>query len=259
MPEMALAGKRILVTRPTPQARELTDAIEKHGGIAISFPVIEIQPRPTADITADVAALRQPDIVIFISRNAAQFGSSYASDARIAAVGPATAAALQSAGHAVDIRPAAGFDSEHLLAEPELIDVAQKVIRIVRGNDGRELLADTLRARGAEVEYLSVYTRRLPRHSDSDLSDLESNWRNHGMDAVTLMSAESVHNLAALLPKWCRQQLGRSLLVAPTARVLKVATDTFPDSSAALAEGPQASNMIDAIVKHVQTAPGTIE
>lgn len=253
MPEHALAGIGVLVTRPTQQAQELVDAIQARGGTAIRFPVIDIVARNAAAIVADSAVLHHPDLVIFISRNAVLHGLSYAAGATVAAVGPATAAALESAGRKVDVRPKSGFDSEHLLMEPELINIAGKTVRIIRGNDGRELLADTLRKRGARVEYLSVYDRRVPSYSDAELAELATRWQNGEINVVTAMSVESVRNLAALLPDSCLQRLCRGALVTPAARVLKEALKVFPGTLATLAAGPQASDMVDAIVQHTAT------
>ena len=256
MPDRALAGIGVLVTRPAAQASELIEMIKAHGGRAVLFPVIDIVPRHAADIDASAASLGEPDIVIFVSRNAVEYGLSYAAGGLVAAIGPATAGAIQAAGHNIDIQPVAGYDSEHLLAEPDLVDVAGKLVRIVRGSDGRELLADTLRERGAQVEYLSVYSRNIPEYDATELAELEHHWREDSITVVTVMSVESVQNLAELLPLSCRQQLGNSSLVAPAARVLKVALDTFPGTAATLAAGPQAGDMIKAIITLGQTAPG---
>jgi uroporphyrinogen-III synthase len=256
MPDGALAGIGVLVTRPATQSSELVDAIEANGGIAVRFPVIEIIPRDAAEIDASAALLGDPDIVVFISRNAVEYGLSYSAGGLVAAVGPATAAALQAAGHTIDIQPVAGYDSEHLLAEPDLLDVAGKLVRIVRGSDGRELLADTLRERGAQIEYLSVYSRNIPEYNAAELAELERHWREIPVVVITVMSVESVRNLAALLPNSCREQLDGSSLVAPAARVLKVALDTFPGTAATLAAGPQAGDMVKAIIALGQTAPG---
>ena len=118
MADQALADVGVLVTRPTHQALDLAEAIEARGGTAICFPVIDIVARDAAETVAAAAALRDPDVVIYVSRNAVQFGLSYAAAASIGAVGPATAGAIEAAGRQVDIKPASGFDSEHLLAEP---------------------------------------------------------------------------------------------------------------------------------------------
>ena len=149
-----LDGVGVLVTRPQRQADGLVAAIESRGGVAIRFPVIEARPHPQADVIAMAETLHIPDIVIVVSANAVRFGLRFAGDAAIAAVGPATARSVENSGRQVDIRARDGFDSEQLLATPELQDVAGKVVRIIRGNGGRELLASTLRERGATVESL---------------------------------------------------------------------------------------------------------
>jgi uroporphyrinogen-III synthase len=251
MSDGELAGLGVLVTRPKHQAAEFSDAIQAAGGNAIGFPAIEIVPRSAADIDDDATALQQPDIVIFISANAARFGLAYIAAAKVAAVGPATAAALEAAGQRVDIRPAAGFDSEHLLEEPELQSVDGKVVRIIRGSKGRELIADTLRQRGAIVEYLPVYTRRAPDVDASSAAALEQAWRSGNIDVVTVMSVETLTNLVSMLPEWCSNQLGKTPLVTPASRVIIEATKLFPGVPATLAQGPAAKDMIRAIAEHV--------
>lgn len=256
MTEAPLQGVGVLVTRPRTQSTELVAAIEEAGGSTFCFPVLEIRALDENVVSAKAAELGEPDIVIFVSRNAVEYGMQYTSDARICVIGPATAAAVESAGHFVDIQPASGFDSEHLLAEPELQDVAGKHVRIIRGNDGRELLAEALTARGAIVEYLSVYERRLPDVSPQTLADIESRWRVGEITVITVMSVQSLQNLYDLLPHWCRSQLESTPLVTPAARVLKEALDRYPASRPILASGPQASEMVAAIIALHKTDPG---
>lgn len=248
-----LAGVGVLVTRPWHQSDKLVDAVEALGGSAIRFPVIEIVPRETADVLADTRQQEDPDIVIFVSPNAVRHGLSYANNAQIAVVGPATALAIEAAGRSVDIRPASGFDSEHLLAEPELAAVQGSNVRIIRGNDGREIIADTLKERGASVSYLSVYARQAPEYNESELAALEAQWRSGAIDVVTVMSVESLTNLAKLLPDWCRKQLGKTRLVTPAARVIKEALERFPGIPATLAKGPQTNDMVRAIAEYGKT------
>ena len=248
MPEADLQGVGVLVTRPRAQAAELVAAIEEHGGTAFCFPVIDIKALDTTVVSAAATALPQADIVIFISRNAVEYGLQYTSGGLIAAIGPATAAAVEAAGQIVDIQSAGGYDSEHLLAEPEFKDVAGKEIRIIRGDTGRELLANELAGRGAIVSYLSVYERRLPVVDGGMLASLEARWRQGDIAIVTVMSVQSLHNLVSLLPDWCRQQLETTPLVTPAGRVLKEALDLYPASRPVLASGPQAHDMVQAII-----------
>jgi uroporphyrinogen-III synthase len=263
MSERLLDGAGILVTRPRQQVDELVDAIESRGGVAISFPVIDILPRNAAEVRAEVADLKDPAITIFISRNAVDHGLPYAAG-QLAAIGPTTADAIRSAGAQVDICPDSGFDSEHLLAEPVFEDVAGKTIRIIRGDSGRELLASTLRERGAQVDYVSTYVRTMPEHSAADLASLEQRWRAGEVSAVIVMSIHSLQNLNSLLPDWCREQMILTPLVTPAARVLKEALNQYPGCPAILAAGPRSDDIVNAIAAAIelsakrQPAPGTI-
>ena len=256
MDDRPLHGVGVLVTRPRTQAIELVDAIEAQGGTAYCLPVIDIAPLDELEVHTAAEALDEPDFVIFVSRNAVEYGISYAASGKVAAIGPATAKAIEAAGHIVDIQSADGYDSEHLLAEPALQDVTGKCIRIIRGSAGRELLADELRSRGAKVDYLSVYERRLPAVSADTLADLESRWRQHQIDVITIMSVQSLANLAKLLPAWCSRQLESTPLVTPAGRVLKEALDRYPASRPILAPGPGADDMVRAIIALQSTDSG---
>lgn len=248
MTESALKGVGILVTRPRTQAQELVAAIEAAGGTAFCFPVLDIVAIDENVVSAAANSLGKPDVVIFVSRNAVEYGLKYAHGGQLAAIGPSTAAAIAAAGRIVDIQPTAGYDSEHLLAEPVLDDVAGKHVRIIRGSAGRKLLAEELVARGAHVDYLSVYERRLPDVSAQTLSDLEARWRQGDINVITSMSVQSFRNLVTLLPAWCETQLEVTPLVTPAGRVLKEVLDRYPASRPIIASGPQAEDMVKAII-----------
>lgn len=248
MTDAPLQGVGVLVTRPRAQAPELVAAIENEGGKAICFPVIEIVPRSESLIVAKAAALPDPDIVIFVSANAVEYGLRHAKDSMTGAIGPATAAAIKAGGRIVDICSQVGYDSESLLAEPALSSITGKNVLIIRGNGGREHLAESLRERGASVSYLSVYDRNLPVSSPQLLAEIESIWRNGEINAVTVMSVQSLKNLVKILPDWCTAQLATMPLVTPAAGVIKEALRRYPASKPVLASGPQAAEMIQAII-----------
>jgi len=248
MADKELAGIGVLVTRPKHQASGFVDAITQKGGVAIGFPVMEVIAHDTAKIEHDVASLLEADIVIFVSANAVRLGLAYAGTARIAVIGPATAIAIRRHGREVDIQSVDGFDSEHLLKAEELQDVHGKVIRIVRGNVGRELLAQTLRARGAIVEYLSAYRRQIPEYSAEELAKITEQWQAGKVDVVTIMSVESLQNLLKILPRECRELLANTSLVTPAQRVVQEAAAQLPGIPTTLAKGPQVNDIIDAIL-----------
>jgi len=250
MSESTLNGFGVLVTRPEHQADELATAIEDAGGEAIRFPVIDIEPHDSVDVNRRLETLPAADIAIFISTNAVIYGLSYANgdQTRIAAIGPSTKSAIESAGRQVDIYPAQGFDSEHLLAESALQEVAGKNIRIIRGDSGRELLADTLRERGATVDYLPVYRRLTRVYSPSLLTGLEHRWRDGQLNCVIAMSVDSLDKLLEILTPGCRELMAETPLVTPSARVLQRASDRIPEAKVTLAESPKTDDMVRALV-----------
>lgn len=245
----SLAGLRVLVTRPTDRAGELVSLIENAGGEAVQFPVISISGRDPDLIASDLRDLPPPDIVVFVSRNAVEYGISAIrdSDALIAAIGPVTAGAIEDAGSRVDITPEGGFDSEHLLMHPELQDVAGKNVLIIRGESGRELLGDRLKKRGAQVDYLPVYRREINNVAADEIARLDDAWQNGRIDCVTVLSIETLEYLLQLLPPAALERLRQTPLVAPGARVIQTAMELVPGIPAILASGPQAVDMLNAL------------
>lgn len=221
-----LAGRTVLVTRPAPQAAALAQAIQAADGAAYVFPALAIEAVSQAALGEPLARLRHADIAIFVSPSAAQFGMAailagggLAPSTEIFAVGPGTARALQAQGINGVITPD-GQDSEALLALPRLIDVAGKRVVIVRGVGGRALLADTLAARGARVDFLECYRRQRPQ---VDGAPLLACWRAGGIDAVTVTSAETLYNLAALLGEAGVPLLLRTPLFVPHEKIAEAA------------------------------------
>ena len=242
-----LAGRTVLMTRPAHQAAALAQAICAAGGAAFEFPALDIEAVPPDALSAPLARLAAADIAIFISPNAAQFGMAAVhaggglpASTEVFAVGPGTARALAAQGVGGVITPD-GHDSEALLALPQLADVAGKRVVIVRGVGGRALLADTLAARGAQVDFMECYRRVRPQ---ADAAPLLACWQAGGIDAVTVTSAETLHNLAALLGEAGVPLLLRTPLFAPHAKIAEAARRfgiakviATPSGDAGLVEG----------------------
>lgn len=241
----ALTGHRILVTRPAEQAAELAGAIEAAGGTALRLPLLEIVPRQAQQIGADVDRMLPADIVIYVSPNAVRYGFAWhPKAAATAAIGPATRAELGLCGVARVICPGTGFDSESLLAHKTLANVSGKMIRIIRGQDGREVLGSTLRERGATVDYLATYLRRPRQVPDSEIRQLESRLRRGEISCITVMSDATLDSLIAVLPFAERGLLRQTRLVTPSIRVLKNIREVAPGVPATLAPGPRPDDMI---------------
>jgi uroporphyrinogen-III synthase len=114
------------------------------------------------------------------------------------------------------LAPTERSDSEALLALPELADVHGWNVVIFRGEAGRELLGETLAARGAQVTYAACYRRGRPA---ADPAPLLEAWTRGALDAVTVTSSEGLTNLWAMLGPAGRAHLRATPLFAPHARI----------------------------------------
>ena len=251
-----LLRRTVLVTRPAQQAAALAQAIQTAGGSAYVFPALEIEAVPPAALSEPLARLAGADSVIFISPNAAQFGmaairagGSLPASTQRFAVGPGTARALAEQG-VTDVITPDGQDSEALLALPQLHAVAGKRVVIVRGVGGRPLLADTLRARGATVDYLECYRRVRP---EADATALLASWQAGGIDAVTVTSAETLHNLAAMLGDAGRPLLLHTPLFVPHEKIAE-ATRHFGIARVIATAGGDAG-LVDGLINWFRNTP----
>ena len=222
----SLAGRTIVVTRPQAQAAPLADAIAAAGGKPLVFPLLEISPAADAQpLTEAVACLGEFAVAVFISPNAVDYAlpavlarGTWPAGLLPAAVGQGTVKALLAQGVAGCIAPTERFDSEALLALPELAAerVAGRRIAIFRGDGGRELLADTLRERGARVDCITCYRRSGP---SAGVAPLLAAWRATNLDAITVSSSEGLRYLVDLLDAEGRAFLQRTPLFVPHARI----------------------------------------
>ena len=159
----ALHGVGVLVTRPEQQAMPLCRLLEAQGAHTLRLPAIEIKPigdrRETA---AQLGALEDFDLIIFASANAVRFGAALLDQKRdlmLAAIGPATARALNQAGYRVRCSRRDPSTPKGLLRHPRLEHPAGRRILLIKGSNGRPLLEQELARRGAQV----VARRRLRR------------------------------------------------------------------------------------------------
>ncbi|CAJ0710188.1 uroporphyrinogen III methyltransferase/synthase [Ralstonia sp. GP73] len=203
----------VVVTRPRAQAPMLVAALERHGLRTHQFPLLDIAPTPNLDDLR--AALGDPSryaLVVFVSPNAVQQafsampeGFRWPQEVPVAVVGPASAQALATHGvappahrvikpdtHADDARQ----DSEALYARLDVPSLSGREVLIVRGNGGREWLADQLREAGASVRTAEAYRRSVPVPDAAAWLALRAVLSSR--HAWTLTSSEAVRNLDEL-------------------------------------------------------------
>ena len=202
MSNKPLSGIGIAITRPADQAKKLSALIEQAGGTAILFPLIEIAPLIDYNqFEAVIQHIKDYDWAIFISSNAVQNGmprlikQTIPQMLKFAAIGPVTASELQSFGVKEVLIPNDRFDSESLLALPEMTNVFSKKILIIRGVGGRDVLAETLKARGSQVTFAECYQRINPQTDCNLLAQLYSEKKLHG---IVVTSSEAMRHLLNL-------------------------------------------------------------
>lgn len=168
----------VVVTRPLNQADALAQKLQAAGREAILFPLLAIEPlADTAPLRAALDRLDEMALVAFVSPNAidAAFAMrpAWPRDIVFAVVGEGSRRALAQHGvteanaHVVSPRDPERTDSETLLEVLDLDALKGRKALIVRGETGRELLADSLRAAGVEVLPVAAYRRSAPRLDDS--------------------------------------------------------------------------------------------
>ncbi|XEC93201.1 uroporphyrinogen-III C-methyltransferase [Paenibacillus tarimensis] len=204
-----LFGTRILVTRARAQASELADKIEELGGEPVEYPVIELrEPRDEqsiAYVTEALHAAESYDWIMFTSTNGVDYFMHWLkklqidirrfSRARIAAVGPRTAKALQQLGLSVDVLPVK-FQAEGLLESlKESLIPGQKVL-LPRGDLAREVLPREIRGLGLNPIDIDVYETVIADSHDDAVIEMLREGRVH---MITFTSSSTVTNLLELL------------------------------------------------------------
>lgn len=200
-----LAGRTVVVTRPRDQAASLAEPLEALGAEVLLVPTIRIAPRPLDDDVAaalrDLGAYR---LVVFTSANAVRVFAGYLARGTeggamprgpaVAAVGPATAAALEKHGMACHLVPDE-YVAEGLAGSLTGTDAAAAGARVLIpcARDARDVLLQTLRARGAVVDVLPIYDT-LPADGLAEPAA-----RVEAADYITFTSASTARRLADLL------------------------------------------------------------
>jgi uroporphyrinogen-III synthase len=226
---------RVVVTRPPVQAAEWVARLQALGVEAVALPLIGIgaieDPGPVRSAWAslDAAAL-----VVFVSSNAVHHffalrpaGATWPPGTQAGSTGPGTGAALRHAGlgAAQIVEPdadAPNFDSEALWAKLALHDWSGRRVVVVRGEDGRDWLASTLREHGAVVEFVAAYRRLPPSVDAAGRAVIDAALSQPATHLWSFSSSEAIGHLRALAP---RADWSASAAVASHPRIAQTARD----------------------------------
>ncbi|MFI4940180.1 MAG: uroporphyrinogen-III synthase [Burkholderiales bacterium] len=230
----------VVITRPLAQSAVLAQHVVALGRQAVVFPLLEICPlADSAPLREVLANLADYAMVAFVSPNAidAAFAhlSTWPAGVAIAVMGEGSRAAL--ARHGLTDSNATIFsprnsertDSETLLET--LLETLNfntlhsRKILIVRGESGRELLADQLRGHGLEVTQVAAYRRAAPEWNDARRQQLEALLECQNDWIVT--SSEALHILVAMTGQMNSSgsvvKMQQQRMIVPHARIAETA------------------------------------
>jgi uroporphyrinogen-III synthase len=247
---LPLHGTGVLVTRPRHQAAALCGLLEAQGASVERFAAIEIVPIARREWAARLGDLAKFDLIIFSSANAVRFGAALLEQRRdlpLAAIGPATARALNQAGYRVSVQSSEGADSESLLRHPKLNAVGR--VLLVKGTQGRKLLEQELARRGAEIAVAEVYRRECARPSEAEMRTLETRFAAHEIHAVTATSVEIAANLLALATPRLRSAFDAVHWVVPSERVAQSLREGGVKGPSLLARSADDQDLVSVLIR----------
>ena len=200
-----LFGKRVLVTRSRAQAGDLSRLLRDRGAQAIELPVIEMHPiGEFSELDGALARLSSYDWVIFTSVNAVKVvfermdglgtDARAFAGARIAAIGPSTAASLRQRGIVADFVPDT-FTSDAVVDGLKALGFTGGHVLLPRADIAGEALGDGLHALGATIDDVAAYRTVAPRDSIADAKVTLSD----GVDIATFTSSSTIRNLSDLV------------------------------------------------------------
>lgn len=224
-----MSAWRLLLTRPAEDCAALAQTLAAQGIASHCMPLLAIETLDeTPEQRSAFADLQRYCAVIVVSKPAARIGlqllaqyGAPTADLPWFSVGAATAAVLAEQGLSVHF-PDSGDDSEALLALPALqqaIAAPAPRVLILRGEGGREFLAERLRSQGVSVDYLPLYRRVLPHYAPGELSRQVRAERLNGLVVSSGQGFEHLLQLAG--DDW--PALARLPLFVPSPRVAEQA------------------------------------
>ncbi len=233
-----LQGKRVLVTRTRNQASVLSEQLRDLGAIPIEFPTIRIvPPQDWRELDAALKHLYEPygnsasfyNWLVFTSANGVTiccerlrilgYDPASLQNVRVAAIGPATAAALASYGIVTDLVPdeyiAEGVAAALIEdAEQRGNPLAGQRILLARAAEARKVLVTTLQEAGAQVdEVAAYYTHTVARDDESGRAILDM-LRQRQLDILTFTSSSTVRNFNTWLQSVMQDDVKQEMLLA---------------------------------------------
>lgn len=219
MHKLSQKNRRVLITRPQAKSEQLQALLLSHQLYCLSYPLVQFSSKTFPQAQYFVS---QADIIIGVSENAVIYANQQIDDwpvlAQYFAVGKATQQQFSQLGLSADSPEQA--TSEGLLALTNLASVQNKRVVILRGEGGREYLAQELTRRGAHVEYIETYCRELmPMNNSYQVLQ----WQQEQINTIVVTSGEILQylwdNIGEINQCWLKQLS----LIVPSQRIVTLA------------------------------------
>lgn len=208
---------RVLLTRPQQNNKALSQLLTEHGIDSVCCPLITVHQIVDDGLTDKLVHC---DVVIAVSANAVRSASLQVKGwpkCQYIAVGKATQAEFQR--HGIDAMAPEDHRTEGMLLLPHLAHPKGKKIVILRGNGGRETLAQQLQSKGGLVTYSELYRREQL----SFPKNIVAQWQQQSITTIVVTSAEILQKLIALVNDGYQSWLAQVVIVVPSERVAEVA------------------------------------
>lgn len=260
---LPLAGKRVLITREREQASSFAQVLEAAGAEVVEFPTITfVPPESWAPLDAAIGRLREYQWVIFTSANGVRFFwerlQRAGRDVRdlfgitVCAIGPATAASLQTLGVRADIVPTE-FRAEALVEAVAAAVGAEGLqgsrVLLTRAAEAREVIPEELTRRGAQVDVVPAY--RTVK-SAQDPEELRAMLRDGKIHAVTFTSSSTVRHFLDLVGEETRELL-KGVVVASIGPITAETAARHGIVNHIMPEDYTIPALADALIKHLQS------
>lgn len=220
----------VLITRPDERGKQLQEMLNKAGIATIHLPFFSITPgRELNELPNKINSLKAGDYVVLVSKSVVQYanqtlmdtGFRWRSDLHYFAVGQGTAECFSSECEQPMIYPFGEENSEGLLKLPPMQQLAGKTVLLLRGNRGRELFSEQVKARGATLEVIECYQREPISYDNEEQTDL---CKRAGINAVVVTSVEILTALMDFVPKSEHNWIKSCQLITVSRRIANLAT-----------------------------------
>lgn len=226
--DQCLKGLTVLNTRPKGRGRQLNEQIRRAGGRVISLPCLNIQAAKPVWLQ-QLPDLQRIDIAIFISVNAVEYAFKglkekaidWPSSIQCLAIGPQTAEKLHQLG-ITEVHTSDKANSEALLQLPVLKQSKNKYILLFKGQQGRELIAQSLKNAGAHLRLLEVYQSNLPVYDNNQIKRV---WQDERVDIILLTSEQIINNLLQMTDDDTREQCTDKPCIVLSPRLADIARE----------------------------------